>query len=118
MAMRPSAAFEASHISITVVPRNDKQIKGFIVLPKRWLVERTFGWITEPDAWPRISRQPSSPRSRGCSSPSRSCSRDALQGSQVRQPDFESGSLATGPKIQGHLRAIVDAKESCNIINN
>jgi putative transposase len=39
------AAFEVSRISITVVPRNDKQIKGFIVLPKRWVVERTFGWI-------------------------------------------------------------------------
>jgi len=39
------AAFEASRISITVVQRNDKQIKGFIVLPKRWVVERTFGWI-------------------------------------------------------------------------
>ena len=38
-------AFEASRISITVVQRNDKQIKGFIVLPKRWVVERTFGWI-------------------------------------------------------------------------
>ena len=39
------AAFEASRISVTVVQRNDKQIKGFIVLPKRWVVERTFGWI-------------------------------------------------------------------------
>jgi transposase len=39
------AAFEASRISINVVQRNDKQIKGFIVLPKRWVVERTFGWI-------------------------------------------------------------------------
>ena len=29
------AAFEASRISVTVVQRNDKQIKGFIVLPKR-----------------------------------------------------------------------------------
>ena len=38
-------AFEASRISITVVQRNDKQIKGFIVLPKRWVVERTLGWI-------------------------------------------------------------------------
>ena len=36
---------EASRISVTVVKRNDKQIKGFIVLPKRWVVERTFGWI-------------------------------------------------------------------------
>jgi putative transposase len=39
------AAFEASRISIPVVQRNDKQIKGFIVLPKRWVVERTFGWV-------------------------------------------------------------------------
>jgi len=39
------AAFEASKISVTVVRRNDKQIKGFIMLPKRWVVERTFGWI-------------------------------------------------------------------------
>ena len=39
------AAFEASRIAITVVKRTDKQIKGFIVLPKRWVVERTFGWI-------------------------------------------------------------------------
>jgi len=39
------AAFEASRISVTVVKRNEKQIKGFIVLPKRWVVERTFGWI-------------------------------------------------------------------------
>lgn len=39
------AAFEASRISITLVKRTDKQIKGFVVLPKRWVVERTFGWI-------------------------------------------------------------------------
>lgn len=39
------AAFEASRIAITVVKRTDKEIKGFIVLPKRWVVERTFGWI-------------------------------------------------------------------------
>ena len=39
------AAFEASRISITVVKRTDTQIKGFAVSPKRWVVERTFGWI-------------------------------------------------------------------------
>jgi transposase len=39
------AAYEASQISITVVKRADKQVKGFIVLPKRWVVERTLGWI-------------------------------------------------------------------------
>jgi transposase len=39
------AAFETSRISITVVKRSDKQVTGFIVLPKRWVVERTLGWI-------------------------------------------------------------------------
>lgn len=39
------AAFEASRIAVAVVKRTDKQIKGFVVLPKRWVVERTFGWI-------------------------------------------------------------------------
>ena len=39
------AAFEASRIHITVVKRTDKKIKGFVVLPKRWVVERTFGWL-------------------------------------------------------------------------
>ncbi|MDX5931975.1 transposase [Acidiphilium acidophilum] len=40
------AAFEVSRISLTVVKRTDKDVKGFIVLPKRWVVERTFGWMT------------------------------------------------------------------------
>jgi len=39
------AAFEASHIAITVVKRTDKEVKGFVVPPKRWVVERTLGWI-------------------------------------------------------------------------
>jgi transposase len=39
------AAFEASRIAVTVVKRTDKEVKGFVVLPKRWVVERTFGWI-------------------------------------------------------------------------
>jgi len=39
------AAFEVSRISITVVERSDKRVAGFIVLPKRWVVERTLGWI-------------------------------------------------------------------------
>lgn len=39
------AAFEASRISITVVKRTDKHVTGFVVLPKRWVVERTLGWI-------------------------------------------------------------------------
>jgi putative transposase len=29
---------------LTIVKRND-DVKGFVVLPKRWIVERTFGWL-------------------------------------------------------------------------
>jgi transposase len=39
------AAFEASRITVTVVKRSDRAVKGFVVLPKRWIVERTLGWL-------------------------------------------------------------------------
>ena len=39
------AAFEASRIAVTVVKRTNKDVKGFVPLPKRWVVERTLGWI-------------------------------------------------------------------------
>jgi transposase len=32
------------HLTITIVKRTD-DIKGFVVLPRRWVVERTFGWL-------------------------------------------------------------------------
>jgi transposase len=33
-------------LTVEVVKRTDKQ-SGFLVLPRRWVVERTFGWITK-----------------------------------------------------------------------
>jgi len=39
------AAFEASRIKVSVVKRSDRTVKGFVVLPKRWIVERTLGWL-------------------------------------------------------------------------
>jgi len=39
------AAFEASRIKVSVVKRSDRSVKGFVVLPKRWSVERTLGWL-------------------------------------------------------------------------
>lgn len=33
-------------LTVEVVKRTDK-ITGFVVLPRRWVVERTFGWITK-----------------------------------------------------------------------
>jgi transposase len=39
------AVFEASRIRISVVKRTDRSAQGFVVLPKRWIVERTLGWL-------------------------------------------------------------------------
>jgi transposase len=39
------AAFEASRIRLTTVKRTDRTVKGFLVLPKRWIAERTLGWL-------------------------------------------------------------------------
>jgi transposase len=33
-------------LTVEVVKRPDK-ITGFVVLPRRWVVERTLGWITK-----------------------------------------------------------------------
>ena len=33
------------HLETEIVRRSD-QAKGFVVLPKRWIVERTFAWIS------------------------------------------------------------------------
>ncbi|MFC3517700.1 IS5 family transposase, partial [Amycolatopsis halotolerans] len=38
-------ARENEDIEIVAVPRN-ADVKGFQVLPRRWVVERTFGWLT------------------------------------------------------------------------
>ncbi|WP_370935938.1 IS5 family transposase [Amycolatopsis sp. cg13] len=38
-------ARESESIEIVAVPRN-ADVKGFQVLPRRWVVERTFGWLT------------------------------------------------------------------------
>jgi transposase len=31
-------------LNVEIVKRSD-QVKGFVVLPKRWVVERTFAWL-------------------------------------------------------------------------
>jgi transposase len=50
------AAYAASRIRITVLDRADCKVKGFIVLPKRWIVERTFGSVNRERPWQRTSR--------------------------------------------------------------
>jgi transposase len=38
------AVRQAAGAPLTIVKRSDTA-KGFVVLPKRWIVERTFGWL-------------------------------------------------------------------------
>ena len=33
-----------ARVNVEIVRRSD-QVKGFVVLPKRWIVERTFAWL-------------------------------------------------------------------------
>jgi transposase len=40
----PAAAAEAEGIKLVVVKHNEPK-KGFVLLPRRWVVERTFGWL-------------------------------------------------------------------------
>jgi hypothetical protein len=37
-------AARTENIDVVVVPRN-ADVRGFQVLPRRWVVERTFGWL-------------------------------------------------------------------------
>jgi transposase len=37
-------ALAALHLVVTVIKRSDG-VSGFVVLPRRWVVERTFGWL-------------------------------------------------------------------------
>jgi len=39
-----TAVARIGHWELEIVKRSDTA-KGFIVLPKRWIVERTFGWL-------------------------------------------------------------------------
>lgn len=37
-------AKSALQLTIAIVKRSD-DVKGFVLLPRRWVVERTFGWL-------------------------------------------------------------------------
>lgn len=41
---RAAAAAEAHEIELEVVKHTEAK-KGFVLLPRRWVVERTFGWL-------------------------------------------------------------------------
>ncbi len=42
-------------LDVEIVRRSDAA-KGFVVLPRRWVVERSFAWLNRVAAWPRTGR--------------------------------------------------------------
>ena len=56
------------HLNVEIVKRSD-QAKGFVVLSKRWIVERTLAWLNRcrrlAKDWENRNRK----RSRSCNSP-------------------------------------------------
>ena len=47
-------------LRIEIVKRSD-DVKGFVVLPRRWVVERTVSWLGRNGGLPRISRTSRTP---------------------------------------------------------
>ena len=43
--LRAHAAHPA--LRLDIVKRSDPTPKGFVVQPKRWIIERTFGWLMQ-----------------------------------------------------------------------
>jgi transposase len=39
-----AAVRKAARVPLEIIKRSDR-VKGVVVLPKRWIVERTFGWL-------------------------------------------------------------------------
>jgi transposase len=62
-----------------IVKRND-DLKGFVVLPRRRVVERTFSWSAETGVSPRTSRTLPKPWSPSLPSPPSSQSSGGLPG--------------------------------------
>ena len=98
------------HLETEIVKRSD-QAKGFVVLPRRWVVERT-NWLgsTAAEGSPRIGKISTARRSRSCAShQSASCSESFaipldVPGRNSRSEGIEgvrSGVLLADPYVPG-----------------
>jgi transposase len=60
-----AALRKVAKFTLQIIKRTDKA-KGFEVLPRRWVVERTFAGLADADDWPRIGKNQSPPLKPGC----------------------------------------------------
>ena len=64
---------------VTEIVRRSDRAKGFVVLPKRWIVERTIGWLNRCRRLARTGKISTTMRSRSSASPpSASCSESSV----------------------------------------
>jgi putative transposase len=57
---------EAGDWTAEVIKRSGL-VKGFVVLPRRWVVKHTFVWLNQTGALPSTSNKPSPQQRHGCS---------------------------------------------------
>ena len=89
---------------IEIIRRTDDQ-KGFEVLPRRWVVERTFGWMTR---WRRLVRDYEAPDRRLKGNDPRS------HGRKPATTDYPSVSLQTDSKnVRGVANTMKPSTPSC-----
>ena len=56
-----------TQVNVEIVKRSDCA-KGFVVLPKRWLIERTFAWLNRCRRLAKDWKRPAERRSHPCTS--------------------------------------------------
>ncbi|VTZ60016.1 transposase [Sinorhizobium medicae] len=98
-----AALRNVAKFTLQIVKRTDKA-KGFEVLPRRWVVERTFAWLGRCRRladWPRIGKNQLPPLKPGCSSPTSAFSPGGSQGTM--SIEFFSSQALTICKVAGRL---------------
>jgi putative transposase len=83
--------------TIEIVKRSDAA-KGFVLLPRRWVVERTFAWIGRCRRLAKDFDRQSKAPSPGCWSPISAASFDDSQCHDIAQMNYESASQCPSAK--------------------
>jgi transposase len=78
-------------LRLEIVKRDD-DTKGFVVLPRRWVVERTFSWFVQPASRQGLRETCQNPGCLRCPRLHSACSQAACQGAdrQLANPRFAS----------------------------